>query len=130
MPAKAGIHAFLSPTPSTVSGSKQALLFLKKKKQKNFIYCGPRLDIRQHSIAFTTPKAYFFLALAEVLFAGPYSSMTDARFEYGEVRQVAFGFINGRFFVCVYTDRNAERRVISLRKAYKREMQRHADKLE
>jgi uncharacterized DUF497 family protein len=130
MPAKAGIHAFLSPAPSAGSGSKQALLSLKKKKQKNFIYCGPRLGIRQRSIAFTTPKAYFFLALAEVLFAGPYTSMTDDRFEYGEVRQVAFGFINGRFFVCVYTDRNAERRVISLRKANKREVQRHANKLE
>jgi uncharacterized DUF497 family protein len=44
-------------------------------------------------------KHGFSLALAEVLFAGPYTSMTDDRFEYGEVRQVAFGFINGRFLV-------------------------------
>jgi len=29
--------------------------------------------------------------LAEVLFAGPHVSMTDDRFEYGEVREVAFG---------------------------------------
>jgi uncharacterized protein len=42
------------------------------------------------------------LALAEVLFAGPHVSTTDDRFEYGEVREVAFGFINERLFVCVF----------------------------
>ncbi len=39
------------------------------------------------------------LALAEVLFAGPHVSMIDDRFDYGEVRELAFGLINGRFFV-------------------------------
>jgi uncharacterized DUF497 family protein len=70
------------------------------------------------------------LALAEVLFAGPYVSMTDDRFDYGEVREVAFGFINLRLFACVYTDREAERRVISLRKANKREVRRYGENLE
>jgi uncharacterized DUF497 family protein len=36
------------------------------------------------------------LALAEVLFAGPYPAATDDRFDYGEVRQVAFESIYGR----------------------------------
>ena len=70
------------------------------------------------------------LALAEVLFAGPFSAMTDDRFDYGEVRQLAFGRIRGRLFVCVYADRDAERRVISLRKANKREVQRYGENLE
>jgi uncharacterized DUF497 family protein len=70
------------------------------------------------------------LALAEILFAGPHRSMTDSRFEYGEVRQVAFGLIGGRLFVCVYADRDAERRVISLRKANKREVRRYGDNIE
>ena len=70
------------------------------------------------------------LALAEVLFAGPHVSMTDDRFEYGEVREVAFGFINDRLFVCVYADRDAERRVISLRKANMREVKRYGENLE
>jgi uncharacterized DUF497 family protein len=69
------------------------------------------------------------LALAEVLFAGTYVTLTDDRFEYGEVREVAFGRINDRLFVCVYTDRDAERRVISLRKANRREVQRHGENL-
>jgi uncharacterized protein len=70
------------------------------------------------------------LALAEVLFAGPHVSTTDDRFEYGEVREVAFGFINDRLFVCVYADREAERRVASLRKANMREVKRYGENLE
>lgn len=61
------------------------------------------------------------LALVEILFAGPHAVTTDDRFDYGEVRQIA-----GRLFVCVYVDRQAERRVISLRKANQREVKRHA----
>lgn len=65
------------------------------------------------------------LALAEVLFAGPHHVTRDDRFAYGEVRQVAFGQVNGRLFVCVYTDRDEARRVISLRKANSREVSRY-----
>jgi uncharacterized DUF497 family protein len=70
------------------------------------------------------------LALAEVLFAGPHLSVADDRFDYGEVRQIAFGLIHDRLFVCVYADREAERRVISLRKANKREVSRYGEDLE
>ena len=70
------------------------------------------------------------LALAEVLFAGPHRWVDDDRFDYGEVRQVAFGLIGGRLFVCVYVDRDAERRVISLRKANSREVTRYGQGLE
>ena len=70
------------------------------------------------------------LAVAEILFAGPHLSMTDDRFEYGEVREVAFGLINDRLFVRVYADREAERRVISLRKANKREVKSYGERLE
>jgi uncharacterized DUF497 family protein len=70
------------------------------------------------------------LALADFLFVGPYMSVSDDRFEYGEVREVAFGLINNRLFVCVYADRDEERRVISLRKANKREVKRYGENLE
>ncbi len=70
------------------------------------------------------------LALAEVLFAGPHVSVSDDRFNYGEMREVAFGLINGRLFVCVYVDRGAQRRVISLRKANRREVKRYGEDLE
>lgn len=65
------------------------------------------------------------LALAEFLFAGPHKTTRDDRFAYDEVRQVAFGPINRRLFVCVYVDRDGERRVISLRKANDREVNRY-----
>jgi uncharacterized DUF497 family protein len=66
-------------------------------------------------------------ALAEILFAGPHATTTDDRFDYGEVRQIAFGLINGRLFMCVYVDRGQERRLISLRKANRREATRYAE---
>jgi uncharacterized DUF497 family protein len=43
---------------------------------------------------------------------------------------VAFGFINDRLFVCVYVDQDAERRVISLRRANRREVTRYGENLE
>ena len=64
------------------------------------------------------------------MFAGPHVSMDDDRFDYGERRKVAFGLVNDRLFVCVYTDRKSERRVISLRKTNKREVRRYGEKLE
>jgi uncharacterized DUF497 family protein len=67
------------------------------------------------------------LALAEILFAGSHAMTTDDRFDYGEVREIAVGLIGDRLFVCVYVDRQAERRVISLRKANKREVKRYAE---
>lgn len=67
------------------------------------------------------------LALAEILFAGSHATTTDDRFDYGEVRQIAVGLINDRLFVCVHVDRQAERRVFSLRKANKREVKRYAE---
>jgi len=70
------------------------------------------------------------LALGEVLFAGAHRSMTDDRFDYGEMRRIAFGQIGVRLFVCVYADRNGDRRVISLRKANRREVLRYGKDLE
>ncbi len=70
------------------------------------------------------------LALAALLFDGPHLTMTDRRFDYGELRSIALGPINGRLFVCVYTDRDAERRVISLRKANRKEVKRYERDIE
>jgi uncharacterized DUF497 family protein len=68
--------------------------------------------------------------LAEILFAGPHATAADDRFDYGERRQIGFGVVQGRLFVCVYGDRDGERRLISLRKANKREARRYGEKLE
>lgn len=48
--------------------------------------------------------------------------MEDDRYEYGEVRWVAFGILQGIVMAVVYTEREGETiRVISVRKATKRE---------
>ncbi len=45
----------------------------------------------------------------------------DGRFDYGEERWIAFGFIHARLYILVYTQRKTVVRLISLRKANKRE---------
>jgi hypothetical protein len=45
----------------------------------------------------------------------------DTRRDYGEVRLQARGLIRGRLYVVVFTIRGADFRLISLRKANKRE---------
>ncbi len=47
----------------------------------------------------------------------------DRRRDYGELRHVALGPIGDRLHVCVYSDRAAARRIISLRKANAREFE-------
>lgn len=53
---------------------------------------------------------------------------TDDRADYGEVRQVAAGFIGHRLHVLVFTMRDEICRVISLRKANKREIRAYVTK--
>ncbi|HYW16888.1 MAG TPA: BrnT family toxin [Allosphingosinicella sp.] len=45
----------------------------------------------------------------------------DQREDYGEVRLVTLGVLNGVVVVCVWTRRGEARRIISLRKARKNE---------
>lgn len=50
----------------------------------------------------------------------------DVRGEYGEARFVSIGTIGSRLFVVVWTPRDETCRLISLRKANKREVQLYA----
>jgi uncharacterized protein len=52
----------------------------------------------------------------------------DGRQEYGEMRYVALGHIGSRLHVCVYTMRRRKVRIISLRKANKREEKFYEEK--
>ena len=55
----------------------------------------------------------------------------DRRRDYGEQREMALGYIGPRIMVVVFTDRPegkpTERRIISLRKANRREVTRYAE---
>ena len=53
---------------------------------------------------------------------GPVVEIEDDRADYGELRMIAVGRVRGRVCVTVYTDRGPVRRIISLRKADRREI--------
>jgi uncharacterized protein len=71
--------------------------------------------------ALNQAKHGYELGLAIHLFSGRYHLEVDDRRDYGEVRKIATGYIDGRLFVCVFTERKTAKRIISLRKANKRE---------
>lgn len=58
---------------------------------------------------------------AALIFDGPVIEWCDLRAEWGEVRVVAIGAIAGGILAVVYTDRADVRRIISARKARRRE---------
>jgi uncharacterized DUF497 family protein len=51
--------------------------------------------------------------------------MSDPRFDYGEARYIGYGRIGVRLYCIVFVHRRHSLRVISLRKANKREVLRH-----
>ena len=51
----------------------------------------------------------------------------DIRQDYGEPRMIGLGYLGARLVCVVFTDRGAERRIISLRKANSREIRRYAE---
>lgn len=61
-------------------------------------------------------------AAAKELLSGPHATRPDTRRDYGEQRVVAYGLIGGRMHVCVYTLRDGAYRIISLRRANRREI--------
>ena len=54
-------------------------------------------------------------------FQGPTLDVQDERRDYGEERMVALGAIGGEILAVVYTDRGGVRRIISARRANRRE---------
>ncbi len=63
------------------------------------------------------------LALGHVVIENRIGEVRDPR-DYGEVRHIAFGLVAKRLYVCVYTMRNEAYRLISVRRANRREIQR------
>ena len=65
----------------------------------------------------------------ESVFENETRTIVDDRFDYGEVRFVTFGFLNGRVVVVVHTDFEDGIRIISVRKATKNEQQKFFKKI-
>lgn len=51
----------------------------------------------------------------------------DNRKDYGEARQCGIGYIGLTLYVVVFVDRNTARRIISLRRANRKEVNRYAN---
>ena len=59
---------------------------------------------------------------AEVLGSERSLTVADDRFEYGEVRYLTYGRLSGTAVAIVWTDREAERRIISMRRMHQEEV--------
>jgi uncharacterized DUF497 family protein len=68
-------------------------------------------------------------AHANEVFAGITVTIDDNRHDYGEVRHVTVGMLNGRAVVMVWTPRGEARRIISMRYANEREIHRYTPKM-
>ena len=66
----------------------------------------------------------FDFAYATRVFEGRVVSFIDDRHDYGEVRVIAIGEIDGRVFKVVYTDREDVRRIISAHRASRQEVRK------
>lgn len=71
-----------------------------------------RANIAKHGIDFLDVPGMF----SSLMLVGP-----DVRKDYGETRQIGFGFIRGRLMAVVFTERTKVIRIISARKANSRE---------
>jgi uncharacterized DUF497 family protein len=63
---------------------------------------------------------------AAKVFAGITLELEDTRKDYGEIRIICFGHLEGRIVVVGYTPRGTGRHVFSMRKANEREQSRIA----
>jgi uncharacterized DUF497 family protein len=63
---------------------------------------------------------------AEIVFQGPHLDVEDTRFDYGEIRIITYGFLQGRMVVVGWTPRGKDRHVFTMRKANGREFKRYS----
>ena len=67
---------------------------------------------------------------AERVIDGRKDQFVDARFDYGEERITTVGFLGERMVVVVWTRRDEDRHIISMRKANEREQRRYQDRMD
>ncbi len=63
---------------------------------------------------------------AETVLRGPVYIVEDARRDYGERRQICYGYLNGRMVVVGFVQRGEVCHIFSMRKANEREQRRYA----
>jgi uncharacterized protein len=71
--------------------------------------------------AATLAERGFDFADAAKLFGGKTFSQIDDRFDYGEDRYQSYGLLDGRLVMVVWTPRDENRHIISMRKCNEKE---------
>ena len=87
-----------------------------------YVHLGVRFEWDEAKRAANLVKHGVDFADVPQMFVGPMLIGRDTRKDYGEARQVGFGFILGRLMVVTFTERESDTiRIISARKANTRE---------
>lgn len=68
-------------------------------------------------------------AEVEAVFEGPALTLEDKRRDYGEVRWITYGLLGERLVAVIWTKRDEDRHVISLRKCNDREKAKYGSRL-
>ena len=79
-----------------------------------------RRNLAKHGLAFED---------AEQVFAGPCVTFEDDRFDYGEERLITLGFLAVRLVVIAHAPCGETTRIISMRKANRREQKLYQERL-
>jgi uncharacterized protein len=79
-----------------------------------------RSNFAKHGLAFED---------AERAFAGPCVTFEDSRFDYGEERLITLGVLAGRVVVIAHAPLGEATRIISMRKANRREQETYYQRL-
>jgi uncharacterized protein len=74
------------------------------------------VTLRERGIDFATD--------AEKVFAGRKVTFASDRFDYGDVRFLTIGWLNERMVVMVWTERGADRHIISMRYCHAKEAEK------
>lgn len=67
---------------------------------------------------------------AEHVFSGRHFTFVDERKDYGEIRQITVGLLQGRMMVVGWVQRGDNRHVFTMRKANERENSKYRQQLE
>ncbi len=83
-----------------------------------------RISFDPRKDEWTRRERGFSLSLGREVIANTVTRFIDDRFDYGEERIVAFGYVDRRLYACVYTMREDAYHIISVRKANDREQRK------
>jgi uncharacterized DUF497 family protein len=74
-------------------------------------------------------KHGLYFADAEHVLTGPCVTFVDSRFDYGEERLITLGLLAGRVVIVAHAPRSDTTRIISMRKANRREQKIYQKRL-